>query len=184
MLCWFPPYNSADQSQLYLHLLRPWPPCTPPFYPCSHQSATLGSLSCTTTAHQLHSTPDSARMLTLLSPFSLPHCVYKSIFHISVSISSLHIAHQKHFSRFHTYIYIFINILYLFFCLTLLCIIGPGFIHLTRTDWNSFSLMAGKYSIIYMYNCYIALFSYNLNFTESSVKAQNLLRINTKKKKT
>ena len=33
-----------------------------------------------------------------------------------------------------------------------------------------------------MYNCYIALFSYNLNFTESSVKAQNLLRINTKKK--
>lgn len=33
-----------------------------------------------------------------------------------------------------------------------------------------------------MYNCHIALFSYNVNLTVSSVKAQNLLRIRTQKK--
>lgn len=29
MLCWFPPYNSANQSRLYLHLLPPLPRLTP-----------------------------------------------------------------------------------------------------------------------------------------------------------
>ena len=38
-----------------------------------------------------------------------------------------------------------------FFWLTSLCITGSRFIHLTRTDWSSFSFIAEQYSIAYMY---------------------------------
>ena len=45
--------------------------------------------------------------------------------------------HQYHLSRFHIYVF---NVWYLSFSfwLTSLCIIGPRFIHLIRTDSNSF----------------------------------------------
>lgn len=158
------------------------PPSTPPFEPCSHHRARLGSLSCAATSQQLHFTRDSACMPTQLSPFvplSLPLCP------------------QAHFLHLHLYAFpanrftnnisldsicTCINIPYLFLWLTLLRTIGSGFIHLTRTDWHSFSAAAGKYSVIYMHSCHVALFSYNLNFTVSSVKAQNLLRIKKESK--
>ena len=62
--------------------------------------------------------------------------------------------HQYHFSRFH----IWVNIRYLFFsfkwtfqlnicALTSFCMTGYKFIHLPRTDSNSFFFMAEQYSI-------------------------------------
>ena len=62
--------------------------------------------------------------------------------------------HQYHFSRFH----IWVNVRYLFFsfkwtfqlnicALTLFCMTGYKFIHLPRTDSNSFFFMAEQYSI-------------------------------------
>ena len=51
-------------------------------------------------------------------------------------------------------IYMCVDIRYLFFSdLTSLCITGSGFIHLIRTDSNSFLFMAEYYSIVYMYHC-------------------------------
>ena len=40
------------------------------------------------------------------------------------------------------------------FWLTPLCIIGSSFIHLVRTDSNTFFLIAEYYSIVYMYHSY------------------------------
>ena len=58
---------------------------------------------------------------------------------------------------------IFLNSIYMhyytvlvFFFLTIsLCIIGSSFIHLTRTDSSVFFLVAEKYSIVYMYHCFL-----------------------------
>ena len=41
------------------------------------------------------------------------------------------------------------------FWLTSLCIIGSSFIHLIRTDSNSFFLMTEQYSIVYMYHSFL-----------------------------
>ena len=43
----------------------------------------------------------------------------------------------------------------LYFCLISLCIIGSSFIHLIRTDSSVFFFVAEKYSIVYMYHCFL-----------------------------
>ena len=47
------------------------------------------------------------------------------------------------------------TVLVFFFWLTSLCIIGSSFIHLIRTDSNVFFLIAGQYSIMYMYHSFL-----------------------------
>lgn len=56
MLCWFLPYNNANEPQLYMyHLpLEPSPPSPHPSPLGHHVSAGLGSLSDTATSHQLY----------------------------------------------------------------------------------------------------------------------------------
>ena len=56
--------------------------------------------------------------------------------------------YRYHLSKFHIYACFS-------FWLTSLCIIGSSFIHFIRTDSNVFFLMPEKYSIVYMYHCFL-----------------------------
>ena len=78
-----------------------------------------------------------------ISPFpSSPPPLSISLF--SMSLSPLLLCkqvHQYHPSRFHIYVFIY-DILFFFFWLTSLCIIGSRFLYLMRTDSNVFLFMA------------------------------------------
>ena len=84
MLCWFLPYDSADQPS--------FPPASHPSRPSQH--AKLSSLCCIAASHQLsisHVVGYICRCCFLCCLFSFPHCVHKSVLCICICIPSLHI---------------------------------------------------------------------------------------------
>ena len=84
MLCWFLPYDSADQLS--------FPPASHPSRPS--QRAKLSSLCCIAASHQLSISQVVGyvcRCCFLCRPFSFSHCVHKSVFCICICIPSLQI---------------------------------------------------------------------------------------------
>ena len=89
MLCWFPPYNSANQSRLYLHLLPPPRRSSPAvitepdWAPCPVRQLLSSYIS--------HVTVHVCRRNSLHSSHSLSPCAHKPIFYICISMPSLQI---------------------------------------------------------------------------------------------
>ena len=78
----------------------------------------------------------------------------KILFFTSVSLLlSRRLGHRYHLSKFN--IYELIYCIGVFLWLISLCIVGPSFIHLIRTNSNAFFLIAEWYSIVYMYHSFL-----------------------------
>ena len=127
---------------------NPLPPPTPSHLPGSFQcTSPEHHVSCIEPGLVIHFTYDNIHVST---PFSqtippLPSPTEsKRLFCTSVSLLLSRIqGYHYHLSKFHIYasiLYIYVSIPYWYFSfwLTSLCIIGPSFIHLIRTDSNAF----------------------------------------------
>ena len=92
----------------------------------------------------------------IMPPFPSP-TEFKRLFYACVSLLLSRIqGYSYHLSKFHIYVLVYCIGVCLFpFWLTSLCIIGSSSIHLIRTDSNAFFLMAGYYSIVYMYHSFL-----------------------------
>ena len=141
ILWWFLPY--IHMSQPWVYMFSPsWSYLSPPSP--SHPS---GSSQCTSPEHAasciepglaIYFTYENIHVSVLFSqiipPLPFPTRVQKSVLYICVSFA---VSHHYHLSKFH--IYVLIYCIGVFFSwLTSLCIIGSSFIHLIRTDSNTF----------------------------------------------
>ena len=90
-------------------------------------------------------------------PLSPSPTEFKRLFYACVSLLLSRIqGYSYHLSKFHIYVLVYCIGVCLFpFWLTSLCIIGSSSIHLIRTDSTAFFLMAGYYSIVYMYHSFL-----------------------------
>ena len=81
-----------------------------------------------------------------LNLFSFLHCVHKPVLCLQFRCCPA----NRFISTIFWIPYICVNIWYLFFWLTSLCIIGSSFTYLVRTDSNAFFFIAELYPIVYI----------------------------------
>ena len=150
-------------SQPQAHLCSPSRTPLPPPSP-SHPS---GSSQCTSPEHPVSCiepgllicfTYDNIHVSVLFSQIISPSpspTEPRSLF-CETSLSLLlsrRLGHRYHLSKFN--IYELIYCIGVFLWLISLCIVGPSFIHLIRTNSNAFFLIAEWYSIVYMYHSFL-----------------------------
>ena len=134
-----------------------FPPCT---IPLGHPSAPALSILYPDPGLAIRFLYDiihvSMSFSQIMPPFPSP-TEFKRLFYACVSLLLSRIqGYSYHLSKFHIYVLVYCIGVCLFpFWLTSLCIIGSSSIHLIRTDSTAFFLMAGYYSIVYMYHSFL-----------------------------
>ena len=154
------PYINMNPPQVYT-CSPSWTPLPPPspYYPSGSSQCTSPKhpVSCIEPGLAIHFIYDiihvSMSFSQIIPPSPSP-TESKVLFYTSVSLLlSRREGYHYHLSKFHIYVWVLVFFLVLkkigvlvYWCfsfwLTSLCIIGSGFIHLTKTDSNIFCLMA------------------------------------------